>query len=59
MFEPDAPEIEALSRVHRLAEELIVRLARGKIEKPELIESLGKIANDAEDTLKRLGVVPF
>jgi hypothetical protein len=52
-------QVQALARIHSSAGSLIVRLARGTIEKAELIEALGKIANDAESALLALGAVPF
>ena len=57
--EPEADQIAALSRIASVTQELIVSLARDRIERADLIDALGRIANDAEACLSRLGVTPF
>jgi hypothetical protein len=54
-----APENDALTRIHTLAETLIVRVARGKIERAELLEALARIANDAEACMHTQDDIPF
>ena len=55
----DALEKDALVRIHTLAETLIVRVARGTIERPELLEALGQIANDSDACTHMDDEIPF
>jgi hypothetical protein len=50
---------DALARIHTLAETLIVRVVRDRIERAELIDALSTIANDAESCMLAHDVVPF